>query len=254
MSSIQSRHLQQGDTDNIFCENVFLVDIEPDPKNRNDRGRTETRCLTSAADTTTGKKSKKIYNVVGLPTSKRTELDEEAGLSGGNLGMVIKDGMKYKSDDSTISLPSNADVFVSKYQGNDRRLVTTVTTPSPYDGTKNVLVIRAIGSGNQQPDANAATLSNRIFGGNGDALNLKSGYAACSGNQLIIEEATGNNQIVNGVLEVTLNINTDGQSGSTLENAIAAAAKAKLGTSQELENMYDLVMMCLPPGTGKNNP
>lgn len=167
--------------------------------------------------------------------------------------MLIKNGSSYKKDDFLISLPHDADTDISKFSdSNNSHFSTGIPRPLPYDGTRKVLVVRAIGiDTSQQPDVDAETISKRVFGGDDDNLNLKDGYAACSGDQLKIEKATGNDKIVDGVLEVNINMNTTDQTGPALENAIATAAKAMLGTNKELESIYDFILMCLPPGTGK---
>merc|ERR1712071_165654 len=130
-----------------------------------------------------------------------------------------------------------------------------------YEGTKTVLVLRVTGRESHQvltshgTVVDAAELSRRWFGGSDDNLNLRDGYIACSNNKLIFEKAEGNPKIVNGVMEVKIDVDTDAEGekplgvNSFLENAVADAAKEALGTITELEEMYDHVVMCLPEGT-----
>jgi len=113
-----------------------------------------------------------------------------------------------------------------------------------YSGSKSVLVLRASGS-KQEPEPNAATLSKAIFGD--DKVSLKSGYEACSFGQLKLSKATGN-KVIDGVLEVKLEIDTDKKDFRILGDAILKAAEEKLKITR-IENIYDLIMICLPSGT-----
>lgn len=238
---------QKYDNNDLFCENIYFIDIEPDPNNTDFQPTTEVRCIVSETDALSKVTSKKIYKLEGLPSG--LGIHDTNDLKDGNAGILVKKGSQYKGDDLIISLPSSVDVNVPKITHSHRLLPTA---PLPYIGDKKVLVIRAIGSlPGEEPDADALTISKRVFGGDDDNLNLKDGYAACSYNQLVIEKASGSDEIVEGVLEVKLDISTTDQTGHVLEDAIVAAAKAKLGTNHELEHLYDFVMICLPPKTSK---
>ena len=70
---------------------------------------------------------------------------------------------------------------------NRRRLTT---------GTKTVLVVRVVAN-DSSTTASADQLSDSVFGTNGDLVNLKTQYAACSHNQLLFQPATGTG-IANG--------------------------------------------------------
>ena len=72
---------------------------------------------------------------------------------------------------------------------NRRRLTT---------GTKTVLVVRVVAN-DSSTTASAYQLSDSVFGTNGDLVNLKTQYAACSHNQLQFQPATGTG-IANGTL------------------------------------------------------
>lgn len=118
------------------------------------------------------------------------------------------------------------------------------TGKNRYSGSKNVLVLRASGS-KQEPEANAAALSKAIF--SDDEVSLKSGYEAISFGQLKLSKATGK-KVVDGVLEVKLDIDTDKKDFRILGDAILKAAEGKLEITQ-IENKYDFIMICLPSGT-----
>lgn len=244
----ETRSLQDGSED-VFCEKVFVVDVEPDPRSTEHQTSNEWRCLITERDNATGMKSKLVYRINQLPSKKGA--NQDINLHDGSDGMIIKMGSQYKDNDFNILLPPSADIITPTDQ-RENRYESQSKSPLSFDGAKSILVIRVMGNETgQEPTADTSTISRRVFGGSDDNLNLKDGYASCSGNQLSIEKATGYDQIVDGVIEVQLSVSTTNQTGPTLENAVVAATKAKLGTNQELESIYDFIMICLPPGTGE---
>jgi len=69
---------------------------------------------------------------------------------------------------------------------------------------------------------------------------MKTQFAACSKNQMIIEEG--------GIVDVTVNL--DSSDYQALEFAAKEQAEALYGGSDGLAANYDLVMFCQPPGLG----
>jgi len=122
-----------------------------------------------------------------------------------------------------------------------RRLATT--------GTKEMLAIRVVAA-DASTTASEAEISDSWFGTNGDPVNLRSQYFACSYGALEVNAAsktttTGVN-VANGVHEVTISNTVSGASDGVIRNAVVAAGDAALGTMQ---SQFDHVMLCLPPGT-----
>jgi len=118
---------------------------------------------------------------------------------------------------------------------------------SPNPGTLTVLVIKVIDSGGAQLSASNAQLVNDIFE---DDYSLKTGYASCSKDQLIMEPASnrddGDVGVVNGITSVVIDIEAqEGEEGNDSQLREKAEAKATEEYGN-LENQYDLVMMCLP--------
>ena len=108
-------------------------------------------------------------------------------------------------------------------------------------GNLETLVIRVIASG-VQPTANKAQMIDDVFT---DQACLKSQYEACSYGQLTIEAYEGNG-ITGGVVDVS--IPTSPSSGrSAMQDAAYDQATADLG---DLESQFDLVLFCMPPGSG----
>ena len=81
-----------------------------------------------------------------------------------------------------------------------------------------------------------AGLSDDVFGTNGDAYNLKTGFEGCSHNQLIINPGgAGYTDINDGV--TTINVDIDATSGNhgNMTNAVTAAINAKYGVTDPSE-------------------
>jgi len=187
-------------------------------------------------DNETNIESRVIYKVQGVPDAL---IDAEVIRTySGSTSALLKNGTDYLDTEKqyVIDLPPEftLDDIDTWHNGTliegeiiDGELVITKNRFSRFEGTKEVLVIRVIGSEvGQEPDPDANTLSRRIFGGDDDKVNLKSKYEACSAGKLSLVKATGDG-IVDGVLEVNLDISTDGVSTETLENEVLNAAKKK---------------------------
>eukprot|EP00536_Pseudo-nitzschia_multiseries_P010548 jgi/Psemu1/26265/gm1.26265_g len=123
---------------------------------------------------------------------------------------------------------------------NNRNLVGLST--SRTSGTLSTLVIRVVDS-NEQAVASITQLKDDIFT---DAVSMKTQFAACSHNQLIIQPAsTGDG----GIVEVSIDISAVNADHYTLETKAKAQAEALYGGSDGLASKYDLVLFCQPPGS-----
>jgi len=98
-------------------------------------------------------------------------------------------------------------------------------------GTKTVVAVRVIANGAAYNRADEAGLSDDVFGTNGDAFNLKTGYEGCSHGQLIINPGGGDKGINDGV--VTITVSTAATSGNdvNMRNDITAAINAQFGVT-----------------------
>ena len=121
---------------------------------------------------------------------------------------------------------------------NSRRL--TVRTI----GTSTVLVLR-VSAADRNSSLTSKELSDRIFGTDGDKVNLVSLYGDCSAGKLKFIPATGPH-ILYGVGEIVLPQKISGMNSVDVDNLVVAVGNAKFG---ELSTLYDHVMLCLPPGT-----
>ena len=109
-------------------------------------------------------------------------------------------------------------------------------------GTLDTLVVRVISGDNTVIDASPAQLRNDIFE---DAFCLATGYAACSKNQLIIAPIPSKGD--KGIVDVRIDAIENGSN----DNDFREQAVTKLTeTYGRLDNFSDLVMLCLPEGTG----
>ena len=109
------------------------------------------------------------------------------------------------SEEGNINIPIGAQAsFISEDNESRRKRRHLSVT-----GNKSVLAMLIKGNNLNTPSYNRKTLSNKIFGTDGDVYNLKTGYSACSYDKLQFSPTTGTN-IFNGVMTVDLgNVNND---------------------------------------------
>jgi hypothetical protein len=99
---------------------------------------------------------------------------------------------------------------------------TTLSVPS-ISGEREVLVVRVTDASGVAPNMNRTGISNRVFGIFGEVDSLKSQMGACSGNQLQLMPSTRTSDIIDGVLELTINVNVtdfDNSQRKFLERAV----------------------------------
>lgn len=120
----------------------------------------------------------------------------------------------------------------------------SLQTGSPNE--MSLLVVRVIAK-DGSTSASEDQLSDSVFGTDGDSVNLKSQYSACSHGKWIINPAQGFAGITNGVTTVEVDTNTS-EGDETMRNDITNALKAKFGVTSPTQ-IADYVMYCLPSGT-----
>ena len=114
-----------------------------------------------------------------------------------------------------------------------------------YSGVKEVLVVRVIDSQGRSPD-DPDTMSDNVFGTDGDENNLKSQLEGCAFGALEIRPTNDCGRVqcdAPGVLEVTINIALTSGNRGTIRNAATDAVRAKTG--QNLPGPWDHVMYVL---------
>ena len=112
-------------------------------------------------------------------------------------------------------------------------------------GEKTLLVLRVL-SNDSINTQSAQEISDGVFGTYGDAVTLKSQYAACSNDQLHFEPASHAQTTESGVYEAYIDMNVIGADDEDVTNAAVASAASVMGNL----NQFDHVMVCVPPGTG----
>jgi hypothetical protein len=132
-----------------------------------------------------------------------------------------------------------------------RKLVNTADLASG-GVSRTVIAVRIIAS-DTATTSSAAEISDKIFGTDGDRVNLKTRYAACSYGEITIEPFNGISasgvEIFNGVIEVTIPNNAIDTNRGAIGNAALSALTALVG---EINFQFDHIMLCLPPGTTRN--
>jgi hypothetical protein len=129
-------------------------------------------------------------------------------------------------------------------------------------GTRTVLAVRIILTDGEYNFASQTGLSDDVFGNGRDLHNLKSQFAACSNDQLILEQSPNRaltrspafpsktTAISNGVVDIKVNL-TKSERGdvfaSSIVNAVTTEINNVFGVSSPNE-LADHVMFCMPEG------
>ena len=152
-----------------------------------------------------------------IDISKEDIKRNKHGVANNELELDLPQGAKIDKAKGTIKIPKgeqasmvslkppalnqNKIKFKVKKKSKDKSTPwTTSNRRHLTTGTKTVLVVRVV-SNDSSTTASANQLSDSVFGTNGDLVNLKTQYAACSHNQLQFQPATGTG-IANGNLIV----------------------------------------------------
>lgn len=144
---------------------------------------------------------------------------------------------------STLSIPYQANVTV-EHQLTSRKL-------SRSKGILDTLVIRVTDKKGASPEASLDQLRNDVFK---DKASLKTQFEACSYGKLRVRGYSGmtvtNLTITNGVIDLVVDYDVEGVNGGSrtiLQNTALQAAEKYIGN---LRSQFDVVMFCMPPGTG----
>ena len=110
---------------------------------------------------------------------------------------------------------------------------------------RSVLVIRGSLPENEFPES-PEVISNRVFGGNDDRVNLRSQYLACSWGKLEFVPATGEN-IIDGVIDIHVEYDEVVEPSARQLTDILTAKSSNM-TGSDIFEIYDHIMFMLPPG------
>eukprot|EP00536_Pseudo-nitzschia_multiseries_P018009 jgi/Psemu1/53707/gm1.53707_g len=152
------------------------------------------------------------------------------------------------ADDDADDTDSRQDVRGTAHRQRQRQRQRHLETPRT--GTLNALVVR-VSAQDVGPSSTAGQLKNDVFE---DPVCLKTQMEKCSYGKLKIAPyvgTTANGKSFNGVLDVKLGYKiADDNSRGRAHNAAFAAALEAVGTFENDKKPYNLVMFCMPPGTG----
>ena len=132
---------------------------------------------------------------------------------------------------------------------------TKAFDPSDFSWNRNlasnvrtILVIRIVAK-DAATTATEAELSDKIFGANGDAFNLKVAFNQCSHGEMLMQPVSNSKIGPDGVYTVSLpNLEVTGRDASDIVDEAIAKATNDLGIAPS--EFANHVMFCIPPGTG----
>jgi hypothetical protein len=148
---------------------------------------------------------------------------EQVGASSGNTRMRHSDAMRSPGTDTEppklVFSSKTVPEFITENDGGRRKLL-------PSTGTFSTLVVR-VTSNDMAPSRLASTISLDVFT---DSINFAGLMSDCSAKKIKFVPAIGTD-IVGGVTEVRINMNTAGVLDSTVETAAMNAVSAKFSTT-----------------------
>lgn len=217
----------------VSCR-VIAVDMEGDVSEGNTRDESF-RCLTKD----------NISYSLDLPNDF---VDQHSHIAMGDLHISVPShAIRENQDGSLVIVVSNSTEIsipsTRRLGGRRRRL----SIQERRKGIKSLLVLRVNGA-DSRITLSQQDLSKRIFGigDNAPTVNVRSQFNACSFGKFRIVPATGTG-ITDGVASVTIG-NVKNKDPFNLEHQVVSVAEKKLGIN-DLEDKFDHVMICLPPGT-----
>lgn len=235
------------DGDEVICQ-IKVLDIQYEDRD----GEQEYRCIIQSDETSVN--SDMTYAV---DLDKDSVAAFKTDLDAGKVYATIPRGKvsRKKGTRDQVVAPPGTKIKLSKGSPKNQNIpIRRRRKPSDTSnsrrltvrkiGTRTVLVLR-VSSADRNLTLTAKELSNRIFGTDGDKVNLLSVYGDCSAGKLKFIPATGPN-ILNGVGEIVLPQKIGGMNSVDVDNLVVAVGNTMFG---ELSRLYDHVMLCLPPGT-----
>lgn len=179
------------------------------------------------------------YSHIG---DKNVEASILEKLKNGNLisgeSTLMQEGAYFDEDEAALIVDEYADLEFGRRKNSQSRRKLAVT------GTKSMLALRVVAP-DSATSATESQISNAWYGTNGDPLNLKSQYEACSYGKVTMNPAN-TNQVSNGVYTVNIAQTATGVDNSLIRSAAVNEGNAQLGNMQ---SQFDFVMVCVPPGT-----
>ena len=183
------------------------------------------------------------YHIKGLSDEFIYDNFEKGSFRSGEAEIVFPAMGLISIDESDSITPPSIALKLKKPDPTNRKLATVI-------GDKTVLIVRVIAK-DKSTSKSESQLSDSVFGTNGDKVNLKSQFGACSKGKLNIIPAASRtrngNTISAGSTTVTVKVKTkDGD--QKMVNAITNALNDNFGVSNP-NLLADHVMYCLPSKT-----
>lgn len=240
LQTLSQRNLMnRGDfPDGLSC-NLFMKDVEYAPTNENPQGYSvdEWFCEFSTEDSM----RLGIEPPYFLDIDNSTSVVPHGALPGQSILIATEATVDLTS--TTLYIPQEANVTLERRK-RSRKLSRT-------RGILDTLVIRVMDSKGASPEPGLEQLRNDVFK---DKASLKTQFEACSYGQLRVRGYSGTTEtnftIVNGVVDLVVDYDVEGMDGGSrtaLQNTALQVAEEAIGN---LRSQFDVVMFCMPPGTG----
>jgi hypothetical protein len=230
----------------IDCEVCTII-----VKNAEQSHSSQYKCITYADEEADGAEDM-VYDLPGWLLAKHASYFESKPTSylrihGGQISrasadksatnrMQSRSSSNFTEDDSIIASKNS----IVEFSDNPFRPSSNRRKLAPSRGISSVLLVRVTAT-DGSVSLNADTISDRVFGSSGT---VRSTFSDCSFGKLQLEPATGPS-VVDGVVELSVDMNFQGQTIKSLENTLSTALTSKIGSVHHLDH----VAFCVPAGT-----
>lgn len=194
-----------------------------------------------------------IVHINNVPNWLTKEVSEGKILSG--IDILTCSECFASVDNGVLHITDDAEVSVERAPETGGRSLMEANR----SGNMKVLAIHVTASDVKNSVSMATndrnSLTDYVFGTYSGDVSVQSQFAACSNGRLNLSPFNGLSsskqvQVKNGVYEVYIPKTVTGMVNTVLEKEVLKKAEQRLGV---LKDQFDLVMLCLPPGTEHGN-
>jgi len=169
------------------------------------------------------------------PRQQHQNLLNDGSFISGEMTVAVSSDMINEAGDDSVYLPPGEIIVAPRQsrslrgQGSHHRGLAQQL----YEGKKPILALRVTDSGGLVHPDSADTISDKIFGTNGDKVNIKSQLAACSYDKLQVTNEydidISDKLAAPGVIEIEIPISLVGNDRRAIRTELIRATQNKLG-------------------------
>ncbi|VEU38829.1 unnamed protein product [Pseudo-nitzschia multistriata] len=199
-----------------------------------------------------------VSEIIDIEGVEKERMEQIGAISGATV-MRLSEGYIEEGGHPVLVVPSEATVDIEKISDSDERHFRNRHRSrqrhrqlAKTTGNLKTLVLRVVDGSGTAPELSTAKLRDDLFT---DSLSLKTQYKACSNGRIDIIERGIVDVKVKEIAQVT-KVMYNGRplelgNNSELEKQARKIASNRYAGGGDLSAKFDLVIYCLPPGTGR---